>query len=101
MKPVYTYKALSNTIFFWGFQPIDFGIGLLSWLMVWGVTNFKVAFIWLCFAYFIGKKLKHRPEGSEKSFLIFIKTPNKLSVNNNDIPNYSRTVEQESKKCRK
>jgi len=89
MKPVYTYKALSNTVFFFGFQPVDFGAGLIFLLLIWGITNsLKIALVWLCFSYVLGKKLKHRPSGSEKSFLIFIMTPNKMPVNNDDIPSY-------------
>ncbi|MDD5688531.1 MAG: hypothetical protein PHE88_11950 [Elusimicrobia bacterium] len=89
MKPVYTYKALSNTIFFFGFQPIDVGIILVSTLMVWGGTNsYKIGLVWLCLVFFLGKKLKHRSGGSEKAFLLFMTTPNKLGVSTRDIPAY-------------
>jgi len=89
MKPVYTYKALSNKVFLFGFNPLDLGVIIISTLLLWGITNsLKIGFGWFCILCYLGKKLKDRPLGSEKSFMYFITTSGKLGVKNDDIPNY-------------
>jgi hypothetical protein len=93
MQPVNTHKALSNRVFLFGFQPYDAGVLLISTLIIWGLSNsFIAAFVWLSMSSWFFRKMKYRPDGYFKSFVVFLSTSYRLSVKGEDGPAYKDTL---------
>ncbi len=91
MESVFTYKALSHKLFLYGFQSLDFFIVIGVPLFILFLTkSITVALIMLVIFWKIGKKLKLRTEHYFKSFLTYLMTPVRLSVNKykENIPGY-------------
>ncbi len=96
MQNIQTYKAISNRVFLFGFRLVDLGISIVIPFMLWVISDsFKLAFVVFIVTIYISKKFKYRPEGYERSFLSFLFTPYRFSVDDKDIPSYKEV------KCRK
>lgn len=97
MKSVYTHKALGNTLFLYGFQPIDFFVVIICPLLVGIAVSYILGGVCLAGLWFAAKKLKHRPPGYFSSLFLFFVTPDYLAVKP-----YSDTISYEDvcKKCR-
>lgn len=81
MKPVYTYKGISNRLFVFGLQPVDIFLALVGFLFVHGFLNsLTLDLCYLALALLLARKFRDRPSGYFLSLLLMFVTPFFLPV---------------------
>jgi len=89
MKPVYTYKALSQSLMLYGFRSFDFFVVIIVPALVGITINYLLGALCLIILWVAAKKLKSRPPGYFSSLFLFVVTPEFMSVRmDSDIPHY-------------